>query len=539
MKAIDLYAGVGGWALGLELAGIEVVRSYEWWGAAADTHRNNLRGDVFQVDIRTMDFELLPEPGEVEIVVGSPPCTQFSYSNRGGNGDIADGLKDMYRFLEIVAYLKPKFWAFENVPRVKKVIDHELRDGGVLSKFSELFQDASVEVLDMSEFGVPQRRKRCVAGNFDFQLLKQYSARQKERSLGNVVEALQAKHDPIYGLLSPEELIDDEHEAFLDWEEVRFNRDMKVAHPVYNGMPFPEPMDRPARTVTATCTRVSRESLVVEDTELGGFRRLSVRERASLQGFPVTFQFHGKSHAEKLKMIGNAIPPAFTYFIGNALSETKADDVKPLAKVCLDGIILPSIPKNTKPETPGRSYPDDRRFRFAIPSLRFKSGMRFELANVRGPDDWKVEFFFGDSKRIHSHLFSDSEIEQVFGKLSERDRASAVLLCEKVSILASSLSSETLQKTWSRKMDGIHPFQIVDRLDELVSSVIDSEFLSQEEYLQLATEWLFDVLSLAGQRAVVGAPKLLKNVRQIMLGAIICAAFNSGLEGRGRKRLAA
>lgn len=61
-----------------------------------------------------------------------------------------------------------------------------------------------------------------------------------------------------------EEIIDNELEEPLNWEEERFNRDMKVAHPIYNGMPFPDPFDRSIRTVTATCTRVSRESLIIK-----------------------------------------------------------------------------------------------------------------------------------------------------------------------------------------------------------------------------------------------------------------------------------
>ncbi|MFT7106828.1 MAG: DNA (cytosine-5)-methyltransferase 1 [Yoonia sp.] len=61
-----------------------------------------------------------------------------------------------------------------------------------------------------------------------------------------------------------EEIIDNELEEPLNWEEERFNRDMKVAHPIYNGMPFPDPFDRSIRTVTATCTRVLRESPIIK-----------------------------------------------------------------------------------------------------------------------------------------------------------------------------------------------------------------------------------------------------------------------------------
>lgn len=101
-----------------------------------------------------------------------PPCTQFSYANRGGSGDIIDGLKDIAKFLEVVAYLKPRFWAMENVPRVAKVIPQLFKRGGLLAKYAEL--NPTIKVLDMSEWGVPQSRKRCIVGNFDFKLLDSY-----------------------------------------------------------------------------------------------------------------------------------------------------------------------------------------------------------------------------------------------------------------------------------------------------------------------------------------------------------------------------
>ena len=96
MNAIDLYSGVGGWALGLELAGITVSKSYEWWESAAETERNNLRREVVIGDIRRLKLSAFPR--NIDVVVGSPPCRQFSYANRGGSGDIGDGIKDIRKF---------------------------------------------------------------------------------------------------------------------------------------------------------------------------------------------------------------------------------------------------------------------------------------------------------------------------------------------------------------------------------------------------------------------------------------------------------
>src|SRR5712691_2955851 len=108
MRALDLYSGVGGLSLGMTMAGIEMVGAYDCWPLANNTYERNLRAKPTAVDLRA--FAPRRFSSGVEIIVGSPPCTRFSYSNRGGNGDISDGLTDIRMFLEAVARLRPRFW---------------------------------------------------------------------------------------------------------------------------------------------------------------------------------------------------------------------------------------------------------------------------------------------------------------------------------------------------------------------------------------------------------------------------------------------
>src|SRR6185312_10956667 len=148
LRAIDLYSGVGGWSLGLALAGIDVVASYEWWAPANNTNNANNGHKTFEVDIRKLPLASLPK--SIDLVVGSPPCTQFSFSNRGGKGNVADGLKDVETFLEVVDYLRPKAWAMENVPRVSKILAAAFQKGGVFERFKHL--KPQILVVDMSEY---------------------------------------------------------------------------------------------------------------------------------------------------------------------------------------------------------------------------------------------------------------------------------------------------------------------------------------------------------------------------------------------------
>ena len=75
-RAIDLYSGIGGWTLGLKMSTVENVASFEWWSDANHTHNMNYGTDHEEVDIRQLELKSLPEPGTIDLVLGSPPCSE-------------------------------------------------------------------------------------------------------------------------------------------------------------------------------------------------------------------------------------------------------------------------------------------------------------------------------------------------------------------------------------------------------------------------------------------------------------------------------
>ena len=530
LRAIDLYSGVGGWSLGLRLAGIEVVASYERWGAANETNFKNNKHPAQTVDIRGLSVGELPK--DIDIVVGSPPCTQFSFSNRGGNGDLDDGLKDIVKFLEIVDAIRPSAWAMENVPRVASIIEEELKEGHRLHRFRHL--GVKCHVINMADYGLPQRRKRCVAGNFDPKLLAAYAKGQKRRTLGHVLSALREEtiRDPLYGATLPRADLKDHHpEPALNEEEVRVNRAAKVFHPVYNAMSFPDSPDRPVRTITATCTRVSRESIVVGPAgDCDEFRRLTIRERACLQGFPVWFQFYASSYGQKLKMVGNAIPPYFAYFVGAALRGLQPDELPSIENACA-GLYGPQPdPPSTTPECAGTHYPKSRTFRFAIPSLRLKSGVRFELANAAaGEVMWQVAFVFGTSKSIHRLALDESVLARMLKRLPPHV---ADELLEELSILDDFIAEAdvpNMQTIWSHRGPGrTRPFMLLDELDAV--GLTAQRLLSPQEPLcrilvaEEAAHQHADALE-----KVAGLNKLANNATVIAAGLIVGSLANVAL----------
>jgi DNA (cytosine-5)-methyltransferase 1 len=528
VKAIDLYAGIGGWSVGLKLAGIDVVASYEWWDAANETHAKNMSANVVQADIRTLPLSDLPK--DVDIVVGSPPCTQFSYANRGGSGDVSDGFKDIRKFFEVIDHLKPKFWAMENVPRVANLLnDRDVRNN-VLGSLAYLLDNATIAIVDCSDFGTPQKRKRCIAGNFNFDLLEAYKARVRPLSLGDVLKSLDSPliQDPNYRILLPcSEVTGLALEAQLSSEELRMNRDAKTFHPIYNNMPFPDPLDVASRTITATCTRVSRESVIVEFPHgCGHFRRLSVRERAVAQGFPITYQFHAANYTSQLKMIGNAIPPNVTYAIANAMMSVSVDCFVPTQEVqFFDYSRIVPAPE-LEPDTQGRNYRAQRSFAAAIPNLRFKSGMRFELNNGKGTGNWSIEFFFGDSKRIHS-IPLDQSLKNEIEEAVSVDAVSKVLEIASVNVekLIRDCRPHLLQSVWIGAADGMHPHAVVDALGEIALATIQG--LSGFAFEELVEGIIIARMSKGS--AFSGGQKVAKYANEVLVGLQIGSVFNAAI----------
>lgn len=513
-NAIDLYSGIGGWTLGMKLSGINNIASYEWWHEANGTHNINFGTKHKEVNIREIDVERDLNYGvPIDFVVGSPPCTQFSYANKGGNGDLQDGLIDIYKFLEVVDYLKPKYWAMENVPRVAGILKRELSKGA-LQKFKHLV--SVIEVVDAAEYGVPQNRKRMIAGDFPFELFSSYRSKASTVNLRDVIESLNKEIvvDVNYGYSIPkEELTELEHEAKLTKEEERINRDAKTYHPIYNNMSFPDKLDRPSRTVTATCTRVSRESIIIKSSN--GFRRLSVRERGIIQGFPITYQFYGRTLNAKFKMIGNAVPPILTYFVFQSMLEV------PLEKVLLPKESKyyhhqPKLkPYHSKLGLPARKYPVNRKFMFSVPHFRYGSGVRFELSNnPKAPkEDWSFKFFYGNSKKIQE-VTLNKEIKEILAPVVNTNKN--FIFDEKVASITTKYKgydSEVFQKKWINS-SGTEVFDFLDEVGDAGAEILQA-FDLEENQLNIIKSILDD-----------DSKKVEENAGSILVGFYFLSSLN-------------
>ena len=86
-------------------------------------------------------------------------------------------------------------------------------------------------------------------------------------------------------------------------------------------MKFPDDLDRPSRTVMATQFNGSRETMVIETKYKGEtrYRKPTIRECASLQSYPITYRFPGKTSTTKYKLVGNSVPVKLSNAIARAI----------------------------------------------------------------------------------------------------------------------------------------------------------------------------------------------------------------------------
>ncbi len=164
--SIELFAGAGGLALGLEKAGFRHLGLVEFDKSAAGTlMKNRPSWNVICEDIReTSEKDLLSlfklKRGELDLLSGGAPCQSFSYAGkRLGLNDVRGTM--FYYYATFLKKLKPKMFLFENV-RGLLTHDHGRTYRTILGIFEEQGYRTTHAVLNAWDFGVPQKRERLI-----------------------------------------------------------------------------------------------------------------------------------------------------------------------------------------------------------------------------------------------------------------------------------------------------------------------------------------------------------------------------------------
>ncbi len=160
MKFIDLFAGIGGFRLGMENAGHECVAFCEIDKFARASYKaiHNTEGEIELHDITTVTDDEIRSIGHVDAICGGFPCQAFSIAgHRRGFEDTRGTL--FFEIARFASILKPKYLFLENV---KGLLNHDKGNTFevILSALDELGYDVEWQVLNSKDFGVPQNRER-------------------------------------------------------------------------------------------------------------------------------------------------------------------------------------------------------------------------------------------------------------------------------------------------------------------------------------------------------------------------------------------
>ncbi|HHV8187043.1 TPA: DNA cytosine methyltransferase [Streptococcus pneumoniae] len=160
MKFLDLFAGIGGFRLGMESAGHECIGFCEIDKFARASYKaiHDTKGEIELHDITTVSDDTIRGIGHVDVICGGFPCQAFSIAgNRRGFEDTRGTL--FFEIARFASILKPRYLFLENV---KGLLNHDRGNTFevILSALDELGYDVEWQVLNSKNFGVPQNRER-------------------------------------------------------------------------------------------------------------------------------------------------------------------------------------------------------------------------------------------------------------------------------------------------------------------------------------------------------------------------------------------
>lgn len=337
LVAVSLFSGAMGLDLGVESAGFHIKVCIEMDKWAAETIKRNTDIPVIEKDINDVSSEEILavsglQRGNIDLVVGGPPCQAFSTAGK------QRGLSDLrgsciIQYLRVVSELKPSYFILENVrgllsaklnslpKEYNKYAGTENSSGSVLnllvSEFKQLGYSISYALLNAANYGVPEKRERVIMlGHFGDRVPVPSPTHSENGDYGtkkwvtlrdaiNDIQGKDMRYIPLRPKVIPfmQKLKEGQNWTFLSQEDAK--EAMGKAYYLSGGktgflrrLSF----DCPAPTLVTSPTMPATQ--LCHPTEL---RPLSIEEYARIQQFPDSWVFEGKIESI-YKQIGNAVP---------------------------------------------------------------------------------------------------------------------------------------------------------------------------------------------------------------------------------------
>ncbi|QOG20824.1 DNA cytosine methyltransferase [Bradyrhizobium sp. SEMIA] len=329
---VDLFCGAAGLSYGLKQSGLDILAGIDLDPACRYPFETNVGAEFIERDIRSVTAPTLLTlfgSAQIRVLAGCAPCQPFSgYTTKRR---ATDGRWELLlEFLRLVKQTRPEIVTLENVPRLSHL--------PLWSDFVSGLQGAGYyvtwSVLDLSNFGVPQQRRRLVLlGSQLGQIELPTANKGKPRTVRSAIGRLPAieaggKHarDTLHATraLTATNLArikrSKQAGTWRQWPE-----EMRAAcHQTERGKTYPSvygrmSWDKPAPTITTQFYGFGNGRFGHPEQH----RAISLREGALLQSFPRDFEFVPKgkklSFKEVGRLIGNAVPPALGMKIGQAI----------------------------------------------------------------------------------------------------------------------------------------------------------------------------------------------------------------------------
>ena len=348
-KIIDLFAGVGGLSLGFEQNGFEVVLANEYDPSIAQAYiKNRKNAHMLVCDITQLPLKetFSKYKGTVDVVVGGPPCQGFS--QKGQRKTINDPRNFLFRyFVGVVKEVLPRYFVMENVPNLLTA-----ESGYFFKEIKALFEKIGyaidAKILNASDFGVPQDRRRTVI----IGKLHSKTPVSFPKPLNEKVTIWDAISDLAYLDSGEGQEVSDYCNSPQSKYQAELRRSSRLLYNHKSTAHSPMTLKKlklipplggkenlPKNLLTksiysGTWTRMDPDDQSVTittrfDTPSSGRfthpylnRAITVREAARIQSFPDTFVFYGNKSSQ-MKQVGNAVPPK----LASAIAKAILDDI--------------------------------------------------------------------------------------------------------------------------------------------------------------------------------------------------------------------
>jgi DNA (cytosine-5)-methyltransferase 1 len=429
----DFFCGAGGFSEGFYQEGFDVVFALDFWKPAYITHEHNHKNcknvcmDILDINTIEKIDEIIPD---TDIIIGSPPCVSFSTSNISGKADKTLGIKLINQYLKIILYKKTKpnsklkYWIMENVPNSIKFIKdkYTAAELGLDPELPDLIIN-NKNILTASDYGSPQARKRAIVGDY---IIPEISHTKKNNiHIKNILDALgtplhndkQEIVDPLFPItIKKNDLTDHFYDSEIPTEWSDKAKRLKIDHGFMGKMDFPDRYDRLCRTIMATESYCSRESIIFSKEGFENkYRAPTIRELACLMGFPIDYQFIGTNSNSKHKQIGNAVCVHTSMALAKAIKQKLNIQMNKIPRILVKTTI--NLNELTTPLFVNYKISQKKmnsKFHIHVPQLKINQ-LRVELDNITSDFDnsifiWRCLLHKGSGKKALKTSFDNSKL---------------------------------------------------------------------------------------------------------------------------------